>query len=184
MWTEYYLPQGYCKIGDMDIYAKDSLNNEKFFVNEKNEQVYAQMKQGDEIVEYAPKDASGTEIFITNEYGNIRYPRSAEDYPLDEDLNPVYTHDIDGKPIFLTKLGYSFYGKNSKGIEIYPKDKDGKEIYLNMNGKEIPAMNLDGQQYYAKDQYGDEYYPQSLYEDRKKWRDDYVKYTEDIMLVE
>lgn len=181
-WTEYYLLKGYIRSGSRDIYAKDSFHNQKIFVNNKNEQVYARDVEEGSVIEFAPKNGNGEFIYIKDEHQRVRYPRNLSkpqpdlEYPVDQDQNPVYNYDSAGEPIFFERYGFSYYGKNSKGTEVYPKDKNGKEIYRKELGREIPAKTKDGRYYYAKNEKMDEYYPKMIRESPDQayiWRDAY-----------
>lgn len=169
-WTEYYLTKGYIRRDDTDIYAVDSFHNQKIFVNDENEQVYARTTEASELVEYPPKNSKGESIYIVDEHQRVRYPRNLKtgkpildlDYPVDQNQNPVYDYDFADQPIFYQRYGITYYGKNAEGTEVYPKDKNGIEIYRKEQNREIPARNKDGLYYYAKNKDLDEYYPKAF----------------------
>lgn len=186
-WTEYYLPSGYARLKDgKEVYAQNASKNEKIFINEKDEQIYAKMTEKNEKVEYPPKDNTGKVFYAKNKENLVRYPRNIdkdlfilpkdadgneiyeiEDYAVDNDGNPIYISDKNGKPIFNQKDGKYYYGMNAENVEIYPKSSDGTEIYLKDLVKEIAAKDKDGKYYYAKNKDSNQYYPKVYTENIK-----------------
>lgn len=184
-WTEYYLSKGYAETKDgTQVYAKESNNNEKLFKTDENIPQYAIKKEGNQRIEYAPKDKDSNDVWIKQGL-LIRYPRNLSTdkyifpinadtgkpdyvvdqktgkkvYGLDANGQAIYLKDENGNPIFIEDNGNKIYAKDTQGNEIYPKNNVSDDIYKREGNAERPAKNAAEDYYYAKKANGDEYYP-------------------------
>lgn len=187
-YSEIYI-NGYCfrNKGFEQYYAKDKLNNDIYWKDSVQAQIYAYKKQqvdgSEHKMEYPACKSNGEPEYIYDREGKPRYPVDLENYkvifPRNSQTNEEeYLRDKNGNLFYpINKFGQQFYRKDvhgnevvidnkyaewSDGTQIYPKNSDGDEFYLKVNDKEVAALKkIDSTlvPYYAKKANGDEIYP-------------------------
>ncbi|GFS94599.1 hypothetical protein NPIL_172951 [Nephila pilipes] len=153
------------------IYAKD--NGNEYAAKNKNLLYYAwKTNNKNERIEYCPKRADGTEIFLNDYPKNINtdqyeYPSKytvidkTEIYFGDPAIKqlfvvdktndtPIYAKNKDGNEYLPQKLNEYHY-ISYKHKEYYPKLKSTKQFYLKKGQKEIYAKN-NKNEYYGQDE--------------------------------
>lgn len=189
-YSENYI-NGYCFRNNESeqYYAKDKLNNDVYWKDSVQAQIYAYkklQKDGSEHkMEYPACKNNGEPEYIYDREGRPRYPINLENYKVIFPRNPKtneeeYLTDKTGKIFYpANKFGQQFYRKDiqgndviidnkyaewSNGTQIYPKNLDGDEFYLKVNNDEVAALKkVDSAlvPYYAKKANGDEIYPRN-----------------------
>lgn len=195
-YSENYI-NGYCfrNQGLEQYYAKDKLNNDIYWKDSVQAQIYAykklQVDGSEHKIEYPACKSNGELEYIYDREGKPRYPIDLENYKVIFPRNPEtheeeYLADKAGKISYpANKFGQQFYRKDingndvviddkyaewSNGTQIYPKNSDGDEFYLKVNNNEVAALKkVDSAlvPYYAKKANGDEIYPRSYFDSEK-----------------
>lgn len=192
--SEKYL-NGYCfrNKESEQYYAKDILNNDVYWKDSVQAQIYAYKKlDGSERkVEYPACKNNGEPEYIYDREGKPRYPIDLENYRVIFPRNPntneeEYLADKTGKIFYpANKFGQQFYRKDihgndviidnkyaewSNGTQIYPKNANGDEFYLKIDNEEVAALKkIDSalMSYYARKANGDEIYPRNYFDSEK-----------------
>lgn len=194
--SENYL-NGYCfrNKESEQYYAKDISNNDIYWKDSVQAQIYAykklQVDGSEHKIEYPACKNNGEPEYIYDREGKPRYPIDLENYRVIFPRNPKtneeeYLTDKTGKIFYpANKFGQQFYRKDihgndvildnkyaewSNGTQIYPKNSDGDEFYLKINNEEVAALKkVDSTlvPYYARKTNGDEIYPRNYFDTEK-----------------
>lgn len=194
--SEKYL-NGYCfrNKESEQYYAKDISNNDMYWKDSAQAQIYAykklQLDGSEHKIEYPACKNNGEPEYIYDREGKPRYPIDLENYKVIFPRNPKtneeeYLTDKMGKIFYpANKFGQQFYRKDihgndviidnkyaewSNGTQIYPKNSEGDEFYLKINNEEVAALKkVDSvlESYYARKANGDEIYPRNYFDNEK-----------------